>query len=195
MNAQPQEKLKRHETAEISCLTCYNRRMDFNNEYDRPSKTTLKRDADDVRKLGKQLCKLSAKQLARVPLPKDALIAIKDSPKIYQNVAKKRHFQYIGKLLRSADLDAIKDELGRIEHGLPSLKAIEKSAKPKIDLITPQIEQLFTNGDPAIQEMIEKNPDIERSHLRQLVRNAKKKPGTDSKPIAVLRHYLSGLKL
>ena len=169
--------------------------MDFDDDYDKPSKTTLKRDAEDVRKLGRTLCKLSPGQLARIPLPDDARTAIKDSPKIYQNVAKKRHLQYIGKLLRSSDLAAIKDELDRVQRGLPSLTVIKEKKAPAPDPLAPWLSKLLENDDSGIQEIMEAAPSTDRTQLRQLVRNARKKPAEDSKPMKSLHAYLKSLKL
>ncbi len=161
-------------------------------EYERPSKSELKREADAIRKLGKTLAALPPGHLARIPLPDDARTAIKDAAKIRQNVAKKRHFQYIGKLLRKADVEAISDELERIEKGLPSLAAVEKKAEEaaRPDPLAPWVKKLLDDGDTAIQSLIEEHPALERSRLRQLVRNALKKPGEDSKPMRMLRDYL-----
>ncbi|MGV6857693.1 MAG: ribosome biogenesis factor YjgA [bacterium] len=167
--------------------------MDFeDDEYERPSKSALKREADAIRKLGKTLAGLSPGQLTRVPLPDDIRAAVQEAQKIRQNVAKKRHFQFLAKLLRGADTEAITEELDRIEKGLPSLASIqekaEKAAEP--DPIPPLVERLMQDGDNAIQALMEDHPDMDRSRLRQLLRNANKKPVHDSKPMKVLHDYL-----
>ena len=71
------------------------------------SKTQIKREADDLVALGKRIADLSQDQFDGMPLTDDLRQAIVVARKQSKGGAIKRQFKYIGKLLRSTDVEGI----------------------------------------------------------------------------------------
>src|SRR5512137_1547826 len=80
---------------------------------DRPSKTQRKKEMHALQALGQQLVDLSRDQLARVDLPEELREAIDFAHKVTSHEGRRRHMQYIGKLMRAADADDIRAAIGR----------------------------------------------------------------------------------
>jgi ribosome-associated protein len=77
-----------------------------------PSKSALKRQMTALQKLGEQLVGLSETELARIPISSEKLLhAIEETKRIRSNSARRRHMQYIGKVMRDLDADPIKQAL------------------------------------------------------------------------------------
>ena len=72
-------------------------------EYDGPSKSQLKREMHALQDLGKRMLDLSNDQLETLPISETLRAAIEESRRIRQNEAKRRHLQYIGKVIRQED--------------------------------------------------------------------------------------------
>jgi ribosome-associated protein len=85
-----------------------------------PSKSQLKRDARAVLELAGRLLDARQSQIARLDLPEPVAAAITEGRAINRFGARKRHTQYLAKLLRKeADVDAIRCQLkeppGRVQ--------------------------------------------------------------------------------
>lgn len=75
------------------------------------SKTRRKQQMHELQELGERLVKLPASQLARIPLPEDLGRAVAEARRIKSHEGLRRQLQYIGKLMRSVDADAIRQAL------------------------------------------------------------------------------------
>ena len=75
------------------------------------SKSEIKRDAEELKKLGIELVNLSKNEIVKIPLDEDLLYAIELAQKIKKE-GYRRQIQYIGKLLRSRDIEPI-TQIGR----------------------------------------------------------------------------------
>lgn len=135
------------------------------------SKSQAKREVAALQDLGVNISKLNAEQRATIPLDTNLRKAIEDAPKIKTNSAKRRHMQYIGKLMRTADVDLIKTAYQNV---------IESShrATRQLHVIENWRDTLIADND-ALESFIEKHPNIDRQHLRQLVRMARKDKETN----------------
>ena len=71
------------------------------------SKSQKKREADYLQKIGIKLIELSSAKLDELPLTEQLYKAIIDAKSIKSHGAKRRQAQLIGKLMRSADSEAI----------------------------------------------------------------------------------------
>ena len=71
------------------------------------SKTQVKRELHALQDLGERLAGLPAEQLDRLPLTDPLRKALAEAPKHKTHIARKRHVQYLGKLMRDQDLEAI----------------------------------------------------------------------------------------
>jgi ribosome-associated protein len=78
-----------------------------------PSKSELKRQSRDLQDLGEELVGLPASELAAIEMPDDLREAIVAARSITSHGARVRQRLYIGKLLRHADVDPIREALAR----------------------------------------------------------------------------------
>ena len=129
------------------------------------SKSQLKRDSEALKLLGKKLCTLNSEQLARVPLDNKLQDAINLAHKLSnKRGALKRHYQFIGKLLRSIDAGPIQKAVADLEQS--QLKTVQHFRS-----LENWRDRILEEGDPAIQEYCEQHQQSERQNLRQLYRN------------------------
>lgn len=78
------------------------------------SKTQLKKQMEDLQKLGTRLISLKESQLLKLELPEELFEAIKFAKTITSNGALRRQYQYIGKLMRGVDAISIQEKIKRI---------------------------------------------------------------------------------
>lgn len=71
------------------------------------SKSQKKRDADQLQKLGAEFTALSPHLLDKLPLTPELRQAIDAAKKMTSHGAQRRQIQYIGKLMRNADLQEV----------------------------------------------------------------------------------------
>ncbi len=137
------------------------------NEY--ISKTQKKKEAEALQKLGEELANLPASQLKHLELPQDLYKALVDAKTITSNVAARRHRQFIGALMRDVDPEPIRLALATFKAD-PS-----QVVQPKTNKETEAwLNKLLTGSHDAIEEFLSLNPQTDRQHLRQLIRNANK---------------------
>ena len=129
------------------------------------SKSQLKRDSLALQDLGKRLAALSADHLARVPLDTQLREAIELAHRIRnKRSALKRHFQYIGKLLRARDPEPIRAALAEINHD--SQQSIQRHHRAES-----WRDRVIAEGNTAIDALLDVIPNADRQKLRQLLRN------------------------
>ncbi len=75
---------------------------------DRPSKSQRKRDMTELQQLGVRLVACRPDQLARLNLPESLREAILAAQRIHAHEGRRRQLQYIGRLMRQADAEAIR---------------------------------------------------------------------------------------
>ena len=152
--------------------------MEYETQIEEPetSKSQLKRDSHALQDLGKKLAALSADQLARIPLDEPVLEAIALAHRIQnKRSALKRHYQFLGKLLRARDTDPIfaaLDELNRESH-----QSIQRHHRAET-----WRDRIVAEGDGAINEFVSECAPADRQKLRQLWRNLNNAP-SDAKKI------------
>jgi ribosome-associated protein len=76
-----------------------------------PSKSSRKRAALALQKLGDQLVRMRPDEVAALPLTESLRDAIDEARRLTRHGALARQSQYIGKLMRDADVDAIEAAL------------------------------------------------------------------------------------
>jgi len=146
-----------------------------------PSKSQVKRECDALQKLGEELLELKQSELDSMNLPDELDEALRTARKIQSRGGLKRQRQYIGKIMRQIDNEAIKKQVKQIRH--------------KHDTNTVQFrkteqwrDRLLADDKIALSEIIEAHPDIDRQHINQLIRQAKReqqqeKPPTSSRKL------------
>ena len=134
-------------------------------DIDLVSKTQLKRESHELQKLGKRLAALPGEQLARIPLDEPVRDAITLAHKIQnKRSALKRHYQFIGKLLRARDTEVIFTALEQLE--LSSQIQIQRHHRAEY-----WRDEIIDRGTDAIEEYLTEQVNVDRQKLRQLWRN------------------------
>jgi ribosome-associated protein len=138
-------------------------------EFLAPSRSQRKRDADAVLDLAQQLVDLSPTQLAKLPLPDAIVAAVADTRRITSNSAHKRQLHYLAKLMRRED----EETLEPIRQTLNQDSASGRRETAKMHRIEGWRERLLSEGDSALGELVDQHPQLDRQHLRTLIRSAR----------------------
>ncbi len=131
--------------------------------------------------LGETLIAMLPSERARFPLSDDMLRAIEETSRIRSHEGRRRHMQYVGKLIRKEDLTAIQGVFDAIEQ--------EKEQRDHaFHRLEKWRDRLVDEGDDAVDLFMADYPNADRQALRQLVRNARKereqgKPPTSSRKL------------
>lgn len=140
------------------------------NEDTAPSRSQQRRDALAMLALAGQLVDLPASRLARLELPEDVLAEIAHVRKITAHGARKRQLAFLAKIMRRHDegtFDAAHAELGEDR----DRQRQDAAALHRMEALRERL--LDDTGDVALGELIESHPDIDRQHLRSLIRRAR----------------------
>lgn len=132
---------------------------------ERPSKSARKRAGLALQQLAEALLALPQQQLAEIPLGEPLRKALAESRNVAQHEARRRQLQYLGKLMRDADADAIRAALAEREQR-------GRHFRRHHEHIDGLCERLCSGGDAALTMLLADHPGLERQQLRQLVRNA-----------------------
>lgn len=128
------------------------------------SKSERKRQMHALQDLGERLVALPAAELAKIPIDDERLRdAVETARRITARGGLKRQLQFIGKLMRSIDPTPIANGLATLDH-----RATESAAA--FHRIEHARDQLRTEGDRALGEILAIWPHAEMSLLRQWIR-------------------------
>lgn len=154
---------------------------DFDGEDEQKSKTRIKKEMHALQKLGVAIAELTPAQQAKIPLDDTLRASIEETPKIKSNNASKRHMQYVGKLLRSADIEAIQSAYDDIftasDRMVRQHHTIEKWRDELIQ-------------DPtSLAKFIQQFPHTDRQQLRQLIRATQKENSQNKAPASARKLF------
>jgi ribosome-associated protein len=141
------------------------------------SKTDLKRESTELQKLGEALLTLRADLMEGLPLPEKLVDALAQANRITNFEGKRRQMQFIGKLMRGLDpqaLQAVRDALEAQRRGsAQDAQALHQAEQWRDELIA---------GDEAFERWIAAHPGTDTQQLRALIRQARKdvQPDADS---------------
>ncbi|KGE03218.1 ribosome biogenesis factor YjgA [Pseudohaliea rubra] len=155
-----------------------------------PSKSALKREMTARQNLGEALCALSPRELAAIPIEDPALAqAIAESRNITSRSARRRHLQFIGKLMRTVDPAPLQAGLD----GLYRQRAENAAQHHELEALR---DTLIDRGDAGLPAVLERFPEADRQHLRQLLRQARREQEAQRPPAAArkLFRYLRELQ-
>ncbi|WP_332852885.1 ribosome biogenesis factor YjgA [Duganella sp. S19_KUP01_CR8] len=161
---------------------------EFEQEYERPSKTELKRQSDALQKMGETLVEAPRDRVKRVPMPEDVLDAILACQQITNHEGRRRQMQYVGKKMRTLD----EAEVAVIQQTIDSWKGASKSETAAMHALERRRDKLLVD-DKALTVLLEENPELDVQHLRTLIRNARKEQA-ESKPPKAYREIFQILK-
>jgi ribosome-associated protein len=140
----------------------------------RPSKTQRKQEMQALQELGEKIIALSDAQRARLPLSEDMLAAVEETSRIRSHEGRRRHMQYVGKVMRREDIMGIQAAFDEFEQEkLRRDNAFHRLEKWRDRLI---------DDDEALEPFIADHPNVDRQALRQLIRNARNERERDKPP-------------
>jgi ribosome-associated protein len=161
---------------------------EFEQEYDRPSKSQLKREMTALQKLGAELVAEPRERVKRVPMPEDVREAILDCQAIKDHEGRRRQLQYVGKKMRTLT----EEELAAIQKTLDSWRGLSKSDTAAMHALERRRDKLLSD-DGALTELRAQYPAIDVQHMRTLIRNARKEQA-ENKPPKAYREIFQILK-
>ena len=161
---------------------------EFEQEYERPSKSELKRHMDELQKLGAQLVAEPRDRVKRVPMPEDVKDAILMCQTITNHEGRRRQLQFVGKQMRTLT----EEEVAVIQRTIDSWKGASKAETAALHALERRRDKLLTD-DKALTTLLEENPELDVQHLRTLIRNARKEQA-ESKPPKAFRELFQILK-
>ncbi len=161
---------------------------EFEPEYDRPSKSELKRQSNELQKLGEQLIAEPRDRVKRVPMPDEVKDAILMCQTISNHEGRRRQLQYVGKMMRTLD----EEEVAVIQRTIESWKGASKAETAALHALERRRDKLLAD-DKALTQLLEENPELDVQHLRTLIRNARKEQA-ENKPPKAYREIFQILK-
>lgn len=81
---------------------------------EKPSKTQRKREMHALQALGESLVELEDDEIARLPIGERLADAVREARAMRSGEARRRQLQFIGRLMRDVDVDALRGALTEI---------------------------------------------------------------------------------
>ncbi|MEN4606735.1 ribosome biogenesis factor YjgA [Pantoea agglomerans] len=138
------------------------------------SKSEIKRDAEELKRLGAELVDLGKNSLDKIPLDERLRTEVELAQRIKKE-GRRRQLQLIGKLLRSIDVEPIRVALDKLNNRHNQQVALFH----KLEMLR---DRLIEKGDEAIGDVIALYPDADRQQLRSMIRNAQKEKAGSKPP-------------
>ena len=135
-------------------------------EAEAPSKSARKRAAHVAQQLGESLIALRDAELDALALPPKLSEAIRAARRISSRAAAARQRQYIGKLMRELDPEPIRAALAARD--APAAREAERFKR-----IERWRERLIGEGEPALEELAHRYPNIDRGAWAERVSAAR----------------------
>jgi len=151
-----------------------------------PSRSQLKRDNQKLQQLGQQLVAMPDSHLQKLNLEDSLKTAIYEARRLKSQDAKRRQIQYIGKLLRSADVAQIEIGVDRLDHQ-------SRRYRQHFAELEQWRQRIIEEGNTAIDAFMRQYPNADRQQLRNLQRQAdrelrlKKSPAASRKLFSYLQ--------
>jgi ribosome-associated protein len=143
------------------------------------SKTDLKRESEELQKLGEQLLELRDDLFAKLALEEKLVDALAEMKRITNFEGRRRQSQYVGKLMRGLDeeqLQAIREALETQRQGsAQDAMALHEAETWRDELIA---------SDEALQRWLVRFPQTDTQQLRALVRQARKETPHDADAVS-----------
>jgi ribosome-associated protein len=161
---------------------------EFEQEYERPSKSELKRQMSELQKLGEELVEAPRDRVKKVPMPEDVLEAILMCQTITNHEGRRRQMQFVGKKMRTLD----EEEVAVIQRTIDSWKGMSKADTAALHALERRRDKLLAD-DKALTQLLAEHTELDGQHLRTLIRNARKEQA-ENKPPKAYREIFQILK-
>ena len=134
--------------------------------WDRPSKTQRKKESHDLQSLGEDLIALPDDRLDGLPMDESLLDALRTYKKTRTHEGKRRQMQYIGKLMRRADPEPLREAVAALKLGTAKASlALHEMEHWRAQMLA---------SDDILTTWMKQHPDTDLQQLRSLVRAARK---------------------
>ena len=131
-----------------------------------PSKSEIKRQMLALQDLGRELTKLADDKLEQIPLDESVRAAVREYRRIKTFKAQQRHIQHLGKLLRQADAEAVKQALADAGGASAAMVALQHRCE--------RLRDSLLESDAGLTEFVGQHPGVDLQKLRQCIRAARK---------------------
>lgn len=143
--------------------------------YEGLSRSQQKRDVEALQKAGERLVELPERQLKGLEVPEQLLEAVMLARRIKERSALRRQKQYIGRLMRELDVEALLEGLARLEQG-------HQADSDLLHRLEQWRERLISEGDTALDALLGEYPQADRPALRSLARDAAREKAEGAAP-------------
>ncbi|MFK8047756.1 MAG: ribosome biogenesis factor YjgA [Halioglobus sp.] len=151
---------------------------DLEEEYTEPSKSELKRRMTALQQMGESLILLGEKQLAKIPIADERLLlAIQETKRIKSNNARRRHMQFIGRLMRDIDVEPI-------EAALTAMRTQRQDKNNAFHALEKMRDDVLEEGLKGIELVMKRWDFADRQQLRQLVLQHQREMKQEKPPAA-----------
>lgn len=161
---------------------------EFQEKYDRPSKTELKRHSDALQALGLELVEQPRDRVKRVPMPDDVRDAILECQTIKNHEGRRRQLQFVGKKMRTLT----EEEVAIIQRTIEGWKGASKADTAALHALERRRDKLLAD-EGALTTLLAEHQELDAQHLRTLIRNARKEQA-ENKPPKAYREIFQILK-
>ena len=161
---------------------------EFEQEYERPSKSEMKRQSDALQQLGLELVEQPRDRVKRVPMPEDVRDAILECQNIKNHEGRRRQLQFVGKKMRTLT----EEEVAVIRRTIEGWKGASKADTAALHALERRRDKLLAD-DNALTTLLAEHPELDAQHLRGLIRNARKEQA-ENKPPKAYREIFQILK-
>lgn len=145
-----------------------------------PSRSQRKREALDVLALASTLMAAPAGQVQRLDLPDELAELVTTSRRVQQQIARKRQTQFLAKQLRRQDAGLLETIRGAFAEDRDSARR-EAARLHRVERLR---DRLLAEGDGALEGLLDEHPQADATHLRQLLRQARKERDEGAPPHA-----------
>lgn len=152
---------------------------EFEQQYDRPSKSQLKREMTALQKLGEELVNEPRDRVMRVPMPEDVRDAILECQQIRDHEGRRRQLQYVGKRMRLLE----EHELDAIRKTIDSWRGASKADTAALHALERWRDRLLAD-DKALTTLRDQYPSVDMQQLRTMIRNARREQAEGKPPKA-----------
>lgn len=144
----------------------YDDSADDSEEVEYVSKTQMKREMEALQELAVHLTQLPPDQLATIPITPELQQALDETKNIKKREALRRHRQFLGRMMRKSDHEAIRAAVEKIKEDRDRITRL-------LHVMEHWRDDLIEGDQSQLERFIEQFPHADRQQLRNLVRNAK----------------------
>ncbi|MBC7982827.1 MAG: DUF615 domain-containing protein [Candidatus Obscuribacterales bacterium] len=135
-------------------------------EWGRPNKSALKREAQSLQELGETLIDLPQNEFDAIEMPDSLREAVLLARRITQHGGLYRQKQYIGKLMRKIDAEPIRAAVNAREER-------DRAATRQFQLVERWRNRLVAEPEASLDEFIRQYPAGDRGLIERLIAQAK----------------------